>query len=117
MAITDRSWWVYEDWGIGRVRLHHADCPYCKKYRDRPGGARSKWHGPFLHEVAVGLAADLLKHPDKKRCSYCKKNKLGQGKGAMLLGKFIDRTKSAIGFGAKAGAQESVIEIVKELVT
>ena len=116
MAITDRSWWVYEDWGIGRVRLHHADCPYCKKYRDRPGGARSKWHGPFLHDVAVGLAQDLLKHPDKKRCSYCKKHRLGHGQGAWFFEEFIDRTKSAIGLGAKANDAIGVFEFVKEML-
>ena len=113
MATTDRSWWVYEDWGIGRVRLHHADCIYSKKYRDRPGGSRKKWHGPFRHSVAVELAY-LLKHPDVKRCSYCRRHRLGQGTGARFIGAFIDKTKSVIGLGAKAGEAESVVELFKE---
>ena len=84
--------------------------------RISPALLTRRWSSKAIRRsVAVDLAFSL-KHPDMKRCSYCRRHKLGQGTGARFIGAFIDKTKNVIGLGAKAGDAVSVVDLFKEML-
>jgi|GEM_PF-900221 len=73
------AYWAYENSKNNgyRVRIHTADCIYCK-FRDQTGpvvlGTGRVWHGPFDD---LASATDFAKNTGAKveQCKLCLKNK------------------------------------------
>ncbi len=69
------SFWIYENFGAKRARIHISECRYCNDGVGVGGDATNdddKWHGPFDDYAAADSAAQALKQKDTKPCGVCK---------------------------------------------
>lgn len=62
------SYWVYENWTVGRARIHVDGCNHMKSGEKTPSG---QWHGPFETEAA-GLSVQVHQRAAPIRpCGFC----------------------------------------------
>ena len=69
------SFWIYENFGNKRARIHTADCRYCNNGQGVGGDQTNdddKWHGPFGAFKDADNAAKALKQKDTRACGVCK---------------------------------------------
>ena len=69
------SFWIYENFGNKRARIHSANCRYCNNGQGVGGDQTNdddKWHGPFDEFAAANKAAKALKQKDTAPCGACK---------------------------------------------
>ena len=69
------NFWIYENFGNKRARIHTANCRYCNDGQGVGGDQTNdddKWHGPFDTFAAADKAAKALKQKDTRACGACK---------------------------------------------
>jgi F-type H+-transporting ATPase subunit beta len=69
------SFWIYENFGNKRARIHTSECRYCNNGAGVGGDATNdddKWHGPFGTFDDAEKAAKALGQPDTRPCGVCK---------------------------------------------
>ena len=69
------NFWIYENFGNKRARIHTADCRYCNNGQGVGGDQTNdddKWHGPFDTFAAANKKATSLKQKDTRACGVCK---------------------------------------------
>lgn len=69
------SFWIYENYGSKRARIHTGECRYCNDGAGVGGDTSNdddKWHGPFNSFSAAEDAAGALGQPDTRPCGVCK---------------------------------------------
>jgi len=69
------SFWIYENFGSKRARIHLSDCRYCNNGEGVGGNTENdddKWHGPFADFNAAESAAHKLAQKDTRPCGVCK---------------------------------------------
>ena len=69
------SFWIYENFGSKRARIHASDCRYCNNGAGVGGDATNdddKWHGPFAAFAEADAAAKALGQKDTRACGVCK---------------------------------------------
>jgi F-type H+-transporting ATPase subunit beta len=68
------DYWIYENWGLRRIRVHLGDCRYChdgkgwKRYATEKTG---KWHGPYANYRDTFRFSGAYKDWDIRDCSVC----------------------------------------------
>ncbi len=69
------AFWIYENFGNKRARIHTGDCRYCN-HGEGVGGDQTndddKWHGPFATFAEADTAAAALNQKDTRACGVCK---------------------------------------------
>ena len=73
------GFWIYENFGNKRARIHDGECRYCN-HGDGVGGNKDndddKWHGPFDTFAEAEAVAKSLGHKDTRACGTCKPDKM-----------------------------------------
>ena len=79
------TYWIYENFGSKRARIHASDCRYCNDGAGVGGDATNdddKWHGPFDDYASASVAAEALGQKDTRPCGTCKPEKAGSASSA-----------------------------------
>ncbi len=69
------TFWIYENFGNKRARIHTADCRYCNDGQGVGGDQTNdddKWHGPLSTFDDAEKAAKALDQKDTRPCGVCK---------------------------------------------
>jgi F-type H+-transporting ATPase subunit beta len=69
------TFWIYENFGNKRARIHTADCRYCNDGQGVGGDQTNdddKWHGPLSTFDDAEKAAKALDQKDTRPCFVCK---------------------------------------------
>ncbi|MEQ9315395.1 MAG: F0F1 ATP synthase subunit beta [Henriciella sp.] len=69
------NFWIYENFGNKRARIHTANCRYCNNGQGVGGDQTNdddKWHGPFDTFAEADKKATALKQKDTRACGVCK---------------------------------------------
>ena len=69
------AFWIYENFGNKRARLHTSSCRYCNDGQGVGGDQTNdddKWHGPFDAFAVADAAMADLKQKDARACGVCK---------------------------------------------
>ena len=69
------TFWIYENYGNKRARIHTGACRYCNEGQGVGGDQTNdddKWHGPFGTFDDAEKAAKALGQPDTRPCGVCK---------------------------------------------
>ena len=73
------SFWVYENYGNKRARIHHSACRYCNDGQGVGGDQTNdddKWHGPFATFLEAESTAEGLGQKDTRPCGVCKPHEM-----------------------------------------
>ena len=69
------AYWIYENFGSKRARIHTGECRYCNDgagVGGNPDNGDDKWHGPFNAFAQAETAANKLGQKDTRPCGVCK---------------------------------------------
>jgi len=69
------AYWIYENFGSKRARIHTGECRYCNDGAGVGGNTDNdddKWHGPFNEFALAEAAANKLGQKDTRPCGVCK---------------------------------------------
>ena len=79
------SFWVYENFGNKRARIHHSACRYCNDGQGVGGDQTNdddKWHGPFASFLEAESTAEGLGQKDTRPCGVCKPHEMVEAPAA-----------------------------------
>ncbi len=77
------SFWIYENFGNKRARIHTSDCRYCNDgagVGGDPNNDDDEWHGPFATFAEAEAKAASLGQKDTRPCGVCKPAKADPAK-------------------------------------
>ncbi len=82
------NFWIYENFGNKRARIHAADCRYCNHGQGVGGDQTNdddKWHGPYKTFAEAETQANALNQKDTRACGVCKPAQASERRGIKLV--------------------------------
>ncbi len=79
------AFWVYENFGNKRARIHDGACRYCNDGQGVGGDQTNdddKWHGPFATFLEAEATAEGLGQKDTRPCGVCKPHEMVEAPAA-----------------------------------